>query len=163
MMRTILHSLLARVAVLLVAGCLVACGMQPPQLVSPLQTVLESPLIDSRWRVEAVTYQGAALPLDVIAPIYVTFTRLGTVAIYPDPELPEGERCPRVWYPITYQGEGYQLAQGRQTFERCPDTHAPLHTRVLAAFRLTEEYALDEDALTLRGPEAEVRLVLDNP
>lgn len=163
-------------------GSLTACTIEPSQAESPPPGVINSPLVDNRWRLEEARFQGSSLTFDHVAPIYVIFR--GGVSIYSD-------HCPGCGFRIAYlEDNKYFLFEGMCAGEQCgarilstgvppvdctqlvgadadkeacAEAISQQFSRITSAFNATNEYELNEDALTLRGEEAEMRLVLDDP
>lgn len=119
------------------------------------------------------------LTFDYYRPVYVHFSKEGTVSIH-------SERCGSSSFLIVYLGEQrYHIGDGVSTAEDCGgfaavncaefddkfDRIACEHGKAIeaqrtdlgSALKSTSEYELREDELILRGEEAEMRLVLDNP
>ena len=181
-----LQLLLVLVALTVTAACINIDPLRLPiQPQSPPPGVLNTPLMDNRWRVEQVTYQGEALAFEVVAPQYITFTSDGGLNI-------SSPRCPgsEGGYTVIYQGaQRYQLAHsmfagvdcGEWLFQNDPTIDCVMLAGievneqaciqainaqlggVVKTLTATHEYELRDDALILRGEGAEMRLVLDNP
>lgn len=162
---TSLYWLIVMIAVVMISSLTACVPLQQPSLsqpISPPPRVLDSPLIDNRWRVETVTHQGEDVPLDTVAPIYIVFTDNGLLNIDSYKDLGDGVRCGSATYAIEYvAGQAYRIGEGMAPAVHCPNSSQ--FADVKTALRATNEYELNEDALTLRGEEAEMRLVLDNP
>lgn len=168
-------------------GSIMACMPMPQpslgQPESPPSEVLHSPLIDNRWRVEDVLLNGKTVTFDLFKPVYVVFDHQGTLRIY-------SERCGFTNYAILYLSEQqFRFGQGVATAQDCGELlmrddptvncaklagndasrqacaraiNAQLGdvNRALAA---TNKYELRGKQLILRGEDAEMHLVLDNP
>ena len=62
---TSLYWLIVMIAVVMISSLTACVPLQQPSLsqpISPPPRVLDSPLIDNRWRVETVTHQGEDVP-----------------------------------------------------------------------------------------------------
>jgi hypothetical protein len=186
--RQVLKPLLRVVVLTAVLVAALGCGVPIPQPSlsqpeSPPPGVLNSPLVDNRWRIVDVTFHGEDVTFDLFKPMYIIFTREGVLHIY-------SERCGSGRYAIAYLGEQrYRLGQGSSTAEDCGalimrddptvdctalvGSDASWQTcaraissqlaRVRRALEATNEYVLDKYELRLKGETAEMHLVLDNP
>lgn len=153
------HALHFWVALLVLVGA-VACiapehkTMAPPQ--PPPPEIINSPLVDTTWRLEQVSYQGRSLVFGAAGPIHLIFDRLGGLEI-------RSWSCGSGDYVVAYLGgPRYQLAN--PTFLEI-DCRGPSWTQfnaVVDALEATGQYELDDEQLVLRGVEAELRLVIDN-
>lgn len=178
---TLVRCLIGGLVTVSIAACVLPSPPPTGQPVSPPPEILNSPLMDNRWRVEEVTLHGEPVIFDLFRPVYVYFNRGGTIGIH-------SEGCGTgSGSLIVYLGEQrYRIGGGTSTPVDCgggflsevdctelvgsdDDPQACAQAinaqfgdveRALAA---TNEYELRDDALILRGEEAEMRLVLDNP
>lgn len=179
---TLFHCLIGGLVTVSLAACV---WPSPPmgQPVSPPPEILNSPLMDSRWRVEEVTLHGEPVTFDLFRPVYIIFYREGTLRIY-------SEHCGSGRYAITYQDEQHhRIGEGEGPPEDCgalfmSDDPTVSCTELVGsdddplacaqainaqlgdvnrALIATNAYELRDDALILRGEDAEMRLVLDNP
>ena len=151
---------------LVAATSLAACmPLEQPSLsqpISPPQQVLDSPLVNNRWRVESVVYQGQDVLFSDAAPIYVTFTDGGRLTIGSYKDIGDGGHCGFVSYAIEYlAGQEYRLGQGMTPAVACPEPQGTQFENVHMALHATHRYELHESALVLYGESAEIRLVVE--
>lgn len=177
------RTLLRMVALTVVLGSITACSYEyfvQPQ--SPPPEVINSPLIDNRWRIVEMLYQGEPVRFETFGSIHITFHHSGGLAI-------NFERCPGGGYRVTYQnGQRYQLSRGMfasadcaemvyddPTFdcaslagsgadkETCKEAINAQFGAFASALKATHQYLLGNGELLLRNEDTEIRLVLDNP
>lgn len=179
--RYLLRSLVGGLVTVSLAACILPSPPPTGQPVSPPPEILNSPLMDNRWRVEEVIYQEGSVTFDLYRPVYVYFNRWGTIGI-------RSEGCGTSSASlIMYLGEQrYRIGDGTSLPVDCgggflaevdctelggsdDDPLACIQAinkqfgDVERALTATHEYELRDDALILRGEGAEMRLILDNP
>ena len=162
---------------------LASCTTPVVQPVSPPAEILAGPLIGKTWRVQEITYQGSPVRFDWYIPLHFTFTPTGYL------ELDTGVWCSLQELPIFYSGtQEYQLGAGAVPAidcalvmaengfvdckslvgvdalpEACAEAIRPDTERFSEAVRATRKYVVSGDQLTLSGPAADIRLILQTP
>lgn len=170
---------------LLVAAAAVKCApssqewpsLQQPE--SPPPEVLNSPLTNNRWRLEVAILNGEEVIFDYFRPVYVLFSKEGTVSI-------RSERCGAAGYAIAYlYGQRYHIGEGIATADACSVytgidcTEVPgnelnriaceqwqvidrQRSDLSRTLKATTEYEVNWDELVLRGENRAMLLKPDN-
>lgn len=176
------HSL-QHICLIALLWILTSCVAVPLQPASPPTEVLAGPLIGKTWRVEEATHQGVPVRFDWYQPLNLVFTSAGFLLV----ETPVW--CRQTSQPIAYTGvdlfqlgvamvpaidcgnvildQGYvdctSLMGADADPEKCAEIVRQEYDTIFDALHATHQYVVAGDRLTLTGPDAEIRLVLEAP
>lgn len=165
---------------------LAACVANPLDIappVSPPAEMLAGPLIGKTWRVEQITYQGAPVRYDWKDPVRFTFTSTGTLQVdssvwcssgfgtinyFGQQQFRSGPMAvPAIDCAIETVNQGWAdceaLVGANASVDQCAAFVRTENERFGNAIRNTNHYSVEGDRLTLTGPDAEIRLVLEAP
>lgn len=152
---------------MLANGC-VAPRATPEQVISPILPSNNATVINNRWRIAEVTYQGNPVVFDAVGSIYVFFRAVGVsegvLEYYAYcPPGPDGGTPGGGYKMFAEDANQYRLVQGDSPAYLCGEPIDSQLNQIKNTLAATTRYEIDGQRLYLLGEESKIALEIDNP